>query len=126
MLKLSSYTDHCMDTAIENVRLSLYSGDTLRRQSMGLFSLYWQLCSLTLEAIQSFRLASSGKHSGKHNSPGGEGLAGYRHGRRPASAPASRTAAVSLGTPKKEKLWREKSYSRPLVYGNSRLALEQQ
>jgi len=55
---------------------------------------------LTLEAIQSFGLASSGKHSGKHNSPGGEGLAGYRHGRRAASAPASRTAAVSLGTPK--------------------------
>ena len=51
---------------------------------MGLFSLYGQLCSLTLEAIQSFGLASSGKHSGKHNSPGGEGLEGYRHGRRVA------------------------------------------
>ena len=77
----------------------LYSGDTLRRQSMGLFSLNGQLCSLTLEAIQSFGLASSGKHSGKHNSPGGEGLAGYRHSRRAASAPASRTAAMSLSTP---------------------------
>jgi len=64
-------------------------------------SLYGQLCSLTMEAIQSFGLASSGKHSGKHSSPGGEGLAGYPHGRRAVSAPASSTAAVSLGTPLK-------------------------
>jgi len=85
-----------MDTAIENVRLSVQWWHTSKTVDG---SLYGQLCSLTLEAIQSFGLASSDKHSGKHNSPGGEGLAGYRHGCRAASAPASRTAAVSLGTP---------------------------